>query len=315
MATKKATKKPDTNPDPITGEPGSHPLGVGLGTAVGGAAGGAAVGAASSAAAGAALGAVAGPVGAAVGVVAGGILGAVAGKRVAEAIDPTEEDAFWREHYALRPYAQKRVGYDTYRPAYQYGWESRRRYEGRRFEEAEGELRRGWEKTKSKLAWERARPAVRDAWDRVDQRAAGDSGSPQTGSPVEGEQTMKVHEEELRAQKRPVKKGEVRVRKEVVTEHKTLDVPVTREEVVIERRPASGRRAAAAELRPEEIRVPVKEERVRVTKTPVVREEVRVGKRRVHGTERVGGTVRKERVKVEKKGDAPVRDRKGSAKK
>lgn len=76
---------------------------------------------------------------------------------------------------------------------------------------------------------------------------------------------MQVHEEQLRARKRPVETGAVRVRKDVVTEQQTIQVPVTREEVVIERRPASGT-ASAGDIRSgEEIRVPVKEERVNVS--------------------------------------------------
>lgn len=121
-----------------------------------------------------------------------------------------------------------------------------------------------------------------------------------------GEKTMQVREEELHARKVPVEKGEVKVRKEVVTEHKTIDVPVTREEVVIERRPASGR-ASSADLRPgEEVRIPVKEEQVRVEKEAVVKEEVRVGKRQVTETEHVAGDVKKEKVKIETEGEVDV---------
>jgi len=123
------------------------------------------------------------------------------------------------------------------------------------------------------------------------------------------EKAMQLQEEKLEARKRPVKTGEVKLRKEVVTEHKTLDVPVTREEVVIERRPASGRRASSDTIRAgEEIRIPVREEEVTVAKTPVVREEVRVGKRQVRDTKRVSGTVRKERARVESQGAVEVSD-------
>ena len=120
---------------------------------------------------------------------------------------------------------------------------------------------------------------------------------------------MKVHEEEMHAHKQPVQTGEVKVRKEAHTEHKTLEVPVEREEVVVERHPASGRPVAGSELREgQEIRVPVKEEQVHVEKQPVVKEEVSVGKHKVKDTETVGGTVRKEEVKVEREGDAKMRD-------
>ena len=125
-----------------------------------------------------------------------------------------------------------------------------------------------------------------------------------------GQQTMKLHEEELHARKQPVHTGEVRVHKEVVTEHKTLDVPVKREEVVIERRPVEGHVASSANIREgETIRIPVSEEKVRVEKEQVVKEEVRVGKRQVQETEHVGGTVRKEQVRVDKEGDVEVHDK------
>jgi len=130
-----------------------------------------------------------------------------------------------------------------------------------------------------------------------------------------GEGSMKLHEEQLRATKHPVETGEVRVRKEVVTEHKTLDVPVTREEVVVERRAVGDRTATSADIRPgEEVRIPVREEKVSVDKQAVVKEEVNVSKRKVQDTEHVGGTVRKEEVHIEQEGDVDVRT-KGGAKK
>jgi len=119
-------------------------------------------------------------------------------------------------------------------------------------------------------------------------------------------QTIKVHEEQLHASKTPVQTGEVRVRKEVHTEQQTLTVPVTREEVVIERHPVSGH-ASASDLRPgEEIRIPVKEEKVHVQKEVVAKEEVSVGKRKVTEAQEVSGNVRKEEVHVEREGDVEV---------
>jgi uncharacterized protein (TIGR02271 family) len=134
------------------------------------------------------------------------------------------------------------------------------------------------------MTWDEARGAVRHAFDR----------------------TIQLKEEHLTAHKTPVRAGEVEVRKEVHTEHKTIQVPVEREEVVIERRPAGGT-AATGDIRAEEIRIPVKEEKVNVSKETVVKEEVSVGKRKVQGTETVSGDVRVEELKVEEKGDAKVR--------
>jgi len=119
--------------------------------------------------------------------------------------------------------------------------------------------------------------------------------------------TMQVKEERLHAEKRPVETGAVTVRKEVHTETKHLDVPVEREEVVIERTPVQGRSAAGVIGEGEEVRIPVREEKVKVTKDAVVTEEVKVGKRVVQDTEHVSGQVRKEEVKVEQKGNVDVR--------
>jgi hypothetical protein len=151
----------DANRDPITGEPGSHPVGTGLGAAGGGTAG-AAIG-----------GAVGGPIGAAIGAAIGGVAGGLAGKGIAEMIDPTVEDAYWRDNYSTRPYVSSGSGYDDYQPAYRYGWESRARYEDKRFDEVEPVLARDWDQYRgqsSRLNWDNAKLATRDAWDRIDAR-------------------------------------------------------------------------------------------------------------------------------------------------
>jgi len=127
-----------------------------------------------------------------------------------------------------------------------------------------------------------------------------------TATATDGGKTVEVREEEMTPHKQTVRKGSVRVRKEVKTENRTIEVPVEREEVVVERRPVrrGSNRTPAAES--EEIRIPVKEEEVFVEKRPVVKEEVRVSKRKVQGTQRVSGTVRKEEVHVEPEGDVEV---------
>ena len=110
--------------------------------------------------------------------------------------------------------------------------------------------------------------------------------------------------EVLRVRKDRVQRGEVRLRKEVVTENQNIQVPVTREELVIERVPVEGREATGQNLGGEsEIRVPLSEERVSTEKVPVVREEVRVGKRAVSETRNVSDQTRKEELRVDKEGD------------
>ncbi|HEX8203046.1 MAG TPA: hypothetical protein VF590_21395, partial [Isosphaeraceae bacterium] len=75
-----------------------------------------------------------------------------------------------------RPYVTAGTSYDEYRPAYQYGWESRGRYQGRSWDEVETDLGRDWHQSKgsSKLNWDQAKHATRDAWDRVERAMPGD---------------------------------------------------------------------------------------------------------------------------------------------
>lgn len=148
---------------------------TGAGAVLGGVAGGVAGGAA----AGAAIGGMTGPVGAAVGALAGAAVGALAGKGVANA-DPVAEDTYWRDNYASRPYASG-ASYDEFGPAYRYGVDSYAKYQGRSFDDVDADLSRDWGSTRgsSTLDWERARPAARDAWqrlsDRVERAVPGDS--------------------------------------------------------------------------------------------------------------------------------------------
>ena len=151
----------DANRDPITGAPGSHPVGTGVGAAVGGVATGAAVGT------------VAGPVGTVVGAAIGAVVGGLAGKGVAEAIDPTAEDEYWRNNYTQRSYIDDTATYDDYGPAYRYGVDAYQRYPDRRYDDLETDLSRDWDNVRgeSRLSWEHARHATRDAWHRVSDSA------------------------------------------------------------------------------------------------------------------------------------------------
>jgi uncharacterized protein (TIGR02271 family) len=106
--------------------------------------------------------------------------------------------------------------------------------------------------------------------------------------------------EVLRVHKDRVNRGEARIRKEVVTENKTVQVPVQREELVIERKPAAGERPAGT-LRNEEIRVPLSEEQARLAKSTVAREGVSVGKKPVEQVRDLETDVRHEELSVEDK--------------
>jgi uncharacterized protein (TIGR02271 family) len=117
---------------------------------------------------------------------------------------------------------------------------------------------------------------------------------------MEEEARIPVREEELEAQKR-VKESDVALHKEVHTETQHLEVPVQKEDVIVERVPVDEYQTAemgGKAFQEEDIRIPVTEEEIEVTKRPVVKEEVRVQKEARTETQPISGEVRKEDVKV-----------------
>lgn len=118
---------------------------------------------------------------------------------------------------------------------------------------------------------------------------------------------LQLREEQLNADKQRVQSGEVGLRKEVITEQQNIDVPVTHEEVYIERRPVTGNPVDTTPIGDDEtIRIPVSEEQVNVTKNTVVTGEVAIGKRDVQETQQVRGTVRREEARIDRAGNARV---------
>ena len=119
--------------------------------------------------------------------------------------------------------------------------------------------------------------------------------------------TVQLRQEELAARKQAVEAGRISVGTEVVQERQTLEVPVTREEVTIERhavdrRPSDTPISATSDT----LSVPVHEEQLTTETHAVVYEEVNLGKRAVHDTQQVSATLRKEVVDVDTIGEMHV---------
>ena len=129
------------------------------------------------------------------------------------------------------------------------------------------------------------------------------------GASADAMDRVQLFGEVLRVHKERINRGEVRVRKDVITEHQTIEVPVTREELVLDRVAVSGDTpASSADIgRSQEIRIPLSEETVRVEKQAVVREEVTVGKRAVSEVATVSDDVRHEELRVDSNGETPKR--------
>jgi uncharacterized protein (TIGR02271 family) len=108
-------------------------------------------------------------------------------------------------------------------------------------------------------------------------------------------------EEKLNVSKREVIYKEASLIKEPVRETKTVEVPLTYEELIVERRPPTEATTSQHELKPpvtarEEIKIPLKREEVEVKKEPYVKEEVVVKKRRTEERKTITEEVKSERL-------------------
>ncbi|WP_144942867.1 MULTISPECIES: DUF2382 domain-containing protein [Kocuria] len=147
--------------------------------------------------------------------------------------------------------------------------------------------------------------ADRDAVVADRDRAAGDqdrAAVDQDRAAVAGEDASVVrHEERLNVGTQEREAGHARLRKYVVTDHETVDVPVEREEVTVERTPLNGTegRVDNGVIGEEEVDVTLHEERPVVEKEAVAVEEVGLNKQTVRETQHVEADVKKEQVDVE----------------
>jgi stress response protein YsnF len=158
---------------------------------------------------------------------------------------------------------------------------------------------------------------------------------------IGGERTIPVRAEQMHVQKEVIDVGELRIHKHVITEQRTITVPVTREEVTIERiahqipAPPPGTRAILAENRQHDfdqaaapatassqptaptnleemlkdggtLRILVHEEQILVSKQTVVVEEILLHKQAVQEMQRVVEPLKREEVRIEQVGRVPL---------
>jgi len=267
----------DSNPDPVTGQPGAHPVGTGVGAA--------GIGAVSTAV-GAVLG---GPIGAVVGAVVGSVAGGLVGKGVAEAVNPTVEEEYWRENHRSRSYVEENDAYENYAPAYRTGYEGYNRYaeNPKSYEEVEPELEANYKQNygQTGLGWDKAKHATRDAY-------------------------IKLYEERLVASKHRDKVGEVGVGKHVETETARVSVPVEKERAIVERLPVD----STTPVSPGSVtfgdqtvkRVELYEETPQIQKEAFVREEVTVRKEIDREIVEAEEVIRREQLDVDTDGQPIV---------
>jgi uncharacterized protein (TIGR02271 family) len=114
------------------------------------------------------------------------------------------------------------------------------------------------------------------------------------------ETTVPLIEERLNVSKK-TSTTQYTITKEPITEKKTLEVPVTHEELIVEKRPPKESSSSSAQgpvNSKTEIKVPLMREEVEVTKEPFVKEEVVVKKKSSAETRTVSDTVTSERINI-----------------
>jgi uncharacterized protein (TIGR02271 family) len=147
----------------------------------------------------------------------------------------------------------------------------------------------------------RPTPAPEPAGNAAAQETTAATSDGEAQSPV---LRVPVAVEELIVHKEPILRGKVHVHKGVETVEQHVDVPVYHEEAVVERIPAD--RYDGATATPNEVLIPILEERLVVRKESVVTEYIRVRKELVRDQKQVRGQVRREVVRFdeERLGDA-----------
>jgi uncharacterized protein (TIGR02271 family) len=221
--------------------------------------------------------------------------GTAVGAALAKAVDPAAHDAYWQENHAKQPYVQPGQGYERYQAAYRTGVEGARKYGADLKPEAvEPKLAQDYAalRDRNSVEWEHAKAAALAAYDRGAQ-----------------EVNIILHEERLAVGKREVEAGQVHARKVVHTEQVSVPVELRREDVVIERVPASEVRAGdpSDAFAEKSVEVVLHADEAVVSKEAHVTGAVRLSKAAQVETHVVTDTVQKEDVEVTREGQTEVR--------
>lgn len=119
---------------------------------------------------------------------------------------------------------------------------------------------------------------------------------------------LSLRKEELDIGKSRVQKGDVEIGKEIVEERKKVDVPLKREEVVIERRTLNNQASDSPITSEETIKIPVSEEKINVDKHTVITGEISAHKHDVENIAHIDEPLKREEAHINKNGDANVID-------
>lgn len=125
---------------------------------------------------------------------------------------------------------------------------------------------------------------------------------------------LQLREEQLEISKELMHTAEVTSHKERITEEKTITVPVTREELIIEKKNLSSEEDGSEGKSSEIMRIPISEERVEIVKHPVQLEDVSIYTKQYEETEHIEETIKKEKAHIETSGDVKVAEERNDMK-
>ncbi|MGJ7922624.1 YsnF/AvaK domain-containing protein [Neobacillus sp. LXY-4] len=112
--------------------------------------------------------------------------------------------------------------------------------------------------------------------------------------------TIKLNEEILDVSTIRLPINDVNIRKETVTMNKTITIPITSEELVIETK------AASPNGQDEIMRIPLSSETIEVIKHPTQLEKVNIYTRHVQDIEHVNEILKREQIRIEKTGNPTI---------
>jgi uncharacterized protein (TIGR02271 family) len=122
------------------------------------------------------------------------------------------------------------------------------------------------------------------------------------------EDVLNLREEQLDISKRRIQTAKVTTHKEIVTEEKNIIVPVTREDLVIEKTTFDPDDPNDLEGYTETIRIPISEEDIDIVKHKVELEDVSVYNNEYQEVKHVTETLKKEKLNIKTTGNVKIID-------
>lgn len=120
--------------------------------------------------------------------------------------------------------------------------------------------------------------------------------------------TFQLKQEQLDIARKWVQTGEVKIYRETYTEEKNFLVPVSREELVIEKKCDASQKKEYKDVATEVIRIPISEERVAFTKEKIDLEQVSIYKQQIEDIKHIEEIVRREEPVIKTHGFVEVKE-------